>query len=290
MKKSIFIFLILMMVFVLAGCEQPSMSLDKNDVKLAETPDDYEFTKVVSYSTFSKYITYTLVEENMRQAKMSLTIIGSGSIQINTMALLGADPRTGERIGQSKTSISCYNPMFGVKGSQIAFIRGNKNYIDENIYYYSGSKKSTIADKYYMDIPESSDSIKAFLSSSEDDFVSVMTLVNELKEGGLIEDPDTVIKKATKKGITYYKIEFGRTNEYFAGVEKYLFIIAMNGKKLYGIRARVDMADNGSSVGATLYCDLRPVKKAKFEVPTEFDGYITYAEHQNNIQVAIRNL
>lgn len=290
MKKSIFIFLILMMVFVLAGCEQPSMSLDKNDVKLAETPDDYEFTKVVSYSTFSKYITYTLVEENMRQAKMSLTIIGSGSIQINTMALLGADPRTGERIGQSKTSISCYNPMFGVKGSQTAFIRGNKNYIDENIYYYSGSKKSTIADKYYMDIPESSDSIKAFLSSSEDDFVSVMTLVNELKEGGLIEDPDTVIKKATKKGITYYKIEFGRTNEYFAGVEKYLFIIAMNGKKLYGIRARVDMADNGSSVGATLYCDLRPVKKAKFEVPTEFDGYITYAEHQNNIQAAIRKL
>ncbi len=290
MKKSyLLLILMLCITLMLTSCNSVSSSLDKNDAKITDVPEDYEFTKVISYDSYSKYITYTLIEENLRNVKMSISLVGSGSVTMDSLALMGTEKKTGERIGMAKTTIGCYNPYMGMKGNQSTYIRGYKSYNDVNLTHYYNGKKVSIADKYYMDIPAQEDSIKSFLSSSDDDFITIYDFVNELKEGGMIQDPDTVIKTARANGLTYYKIEFSRSLGYFSMIEDYYFLIVMNGKRFYGLKCKVNMNDTKEAVGAQLIVSIRPIKDS-FDVPTEFSGYISYDEYIKNLTNKMMNL
>ncbi len=283
MKKLFAFLLIGISAFTLAGCDTVSSSLDKDDVFI-EMPEDYEYTKVISYDQYSRSITFDNLNKSLRGVKMDLYTIAN-SIQTNTIAIATYDTKTGERIGAGKTKISpTMNPLLSASGTEMLYIRGNKAYVDINASYsvtttYGGTKTTTyaIVDKYHMDMPEDdTNGMNSFFgidptNPNTEGFVNPYTFLNALKDGGLIQDESTVIKTARSGGKTFFKIEFANPQLLNQGLINYEFIIVMNGRKFIGLYMHVkgDMGDgNTYYIGATIV----PFT-GKLDVPTEFTGY-----------------
>ena len=285
MKKWTSFLLIGVAMFGLTGCDTVSSSLDKDDVYI-EMPEDYEYTKVISYDEYSRSMTFDNLNKSLRGVKMDLYTIASGNVQTDTIAIATYDNKTGERIGAGKTTISStYNPLIKASGGEMMYVRGDKAYVDINARYIvtspvGGSTYTTdvtINDKYHMDLPiADTNGMGSFFgidptNPNTEGFVNPYTFVNAMKEGGLIQDEGTVIKTARDGVRTFFKIEFA--NQYYLNpaLIEYEFIIVMNGRKFAGLYMHVkgDMGNNQTYyIGATIV----PFS-GKLEVPTEFSGY-----------------
>ena len=282
--------LIAFSIVSLTGCDSVSASLDKNDVKLADAPSRTEFSSLpeITYQEYSRYVTYTIISEAMINIKMTVWTI-SNSIISDTIAIATKDNKTGERIGASKTKLSDSSGLFNLSGNQSSYIRGGKSYIDTSFRYTTGTNSVSISDKYHMDLPEGDErGVGTFFNNSSADpnnagFVSPYTLIEELKEGCMIEDATTVIRKARVDGITYYNVEFGNLPSIADNLTEVYFVIAMNGKKFYGMRYYCTITDpEGHS--SYLHFDARPFT-GTLEVPYEFTGYEkTLEEYMEEMQ------
>ena len=137
--KKLFAILSLSLIgaFCLSGCGVPklSASLDKNDVKLPDCPDEKEFTKVITYESFSKAIVYEKINKALSNAKYNIYFIGNG-VQVDSIAIASVD-KNGDRIGACKTKIKAIgNPMFGMNGDQMTYIRGRTSYTSMSVSIY----------------------------------------------------------------------------------------------------------------------------------------------------------
>ena len=281
MKKLFTFLLIGVSAFALAGCDTVSTSLDEDDVNI-EMPEDYEYTKVISYDEYSRTLTFQNLTQALRGVKMDLYTIGGG-VTTDTIAIATHDFKTGERIGAAKSKISStFNPMIRANGNQMMYVRGNRAYVGINASYTvsaaSTTKTYSIIDKYHMDLPEDdTNGMGAFFSIDPTDpntegFVNPYTFVDAMKEGGMIQDPDTVIRTAREGGRTFFKIEFANPTYLNQGLIEYEFIVVMNGRKFDGLYMHVkgDAGNNNTYyIGATII----PFSKRYDDVPTEFTGY-----------------
>lgn len=277
--KNIFaIALTAISVVTMTGCEGVSASLDKNDVKLFNTPTKSEFTSLpeVSFGEYSRYVTYTIIADAMTNVKMAIWTAAS-SITCDTIAIATKDKKTGERIGASKTKLGDTSGLFNLKGNQSSYIRGGKSYVETNFSYTTNKTTVYISDKYHMVLPQGDErGVGTFFNNSSADpnnagFVSPYTLIEELKEGCMIEDSTTTIRKKKVEGITYYGIEFGDLPRIADNVTEIFFVLAMNGKKFYGMRYNCTITDpQGHS--SYLHFDAKPFT-GTLDVPYEFSGY-----------------
>ena len=281
MKKFLAFLLIGISAFALAGCDTVSSSLDEDDVYI-EMPDEINYTKVISYDEYSRTLTFQDLTKALSGVKMDIYTSGGG-IQTDTIAIATRDSKTGERIAAGKTKISSrFNPLIRANGNQMMYVRDDTSYVDINATYtvsaMSTTKTYSIVDKYHIDLPkDDTNGMASFFSIDPTDpntegFVNPYTFVNAMKEGGLIQDPDTVIKTARQDGRTFFRIEFANMYALNQGLIEYDFVVVMNGKKFNGLYMHVkgDAGNNSTFViGATIV----PYTKKYNDVPTEFQGY-----------------
>ena len=307
MKRLCHIFLSLLSCVSLAGCNtgmnggSVSDSLDKHDVYLADMPQDYEFTDLVSYDNFSKYVAYNAINEALMNAKFYISFIGNG-ISISGMAIASVDAKTGERIGAYKGEIEGISQVQGMNGKMNTYIRGSRSYSDFNLslYYadYNTSKRKTanISGKYYMDIPSSDEKgVGSFFgdnAAENPEFVNPYFFVETLKEdNGLIQDSGTSITKARMDGIDYYRITFASGFYGHLGISESEFTIAMNGKRIYGLAIKNVYTLQGSTSKMYSTVHMRPFTGKLTYVPETFDGYnMSYEQYMDYLSNEIMNL
>ncbi len=299
MKKFATFLLAIIPMFALTGCDTVSSSLDEDDVYI-EMPDDIQYTTVISYDEYSRTMTFENLANALKGVKMDLYTISD--IVTDTIAIATYDAKTGERIGAGKTKISStFSPLIRASGNQMMYVRGDTAYVDIDATYtvtvpISGAKTSTysIVDKYHMNMPhDDTNGMGSFFSIDPTDpntegFVNPYTFLNELKEGGMIQDPNTVIKTAREGGRTFFKIEFANVDALNSGIIEYEFIVVMNGRKFVGLHMRVkgDMGNNRTYI---IKGQIVPFS-GKLDVPLEYVGFDkTLEQFLKDVQNAAMN-
>ena len=303
MKKIISgVILSLLVCLSLTGCSSgPSANLNKKDVNMTDMPEDYEFTKLVSYDSFSKYGAYSKVAEAFKSAKFDTYTIANGT-QINTMAIIGVD-KNGERVGKAKTVMDGFGAMNGMDGTSTTYVRGSRSYTDMSISIYmmvptsssSFSKKSgSFAAKYHQDIPITDEKgVGSFFGDNAAEnptFINPYFFIDTLKENGVIRDSDTTIYKASESGVDYYRITFGSAFFDPYGISECKFTLAISHSKIYGMALRITYSlPESPNIKNYFAVQMRPFTGTINDVPDEFSGYdMTIEEYmvalQNRIQ------
>ena len=292
--KKLFSTLILVATasFCLTGCNNSvSASLDKKDAVFV-VPEDYEFTKVVSYNEYSKYCVYNTINNTLKNAKFRISYLGGG-INMSATAIASVDGKTGERIGASKiTFAKGASVLYGLTGSQMTYIRGAKSYSSFDFNFFTANptngarKTGSLSGKYYMDIPSSDEKgVGTFFgdnSAENPEFINPYFFLDKLQENGLISEGGTEIKKARKDGIDFYLIDFGIGFYDQFGITECEFILAMNGKKVYGVH--LDLKYTQANMTSYSYVYMKPFTGTLKDVPTSFEGYdMSFEEYSKKL-------
>ena len=297
--KKLFAVLSLSLIgaFCLSGCGVPkvSASLDKNDVKLPDCPNENEFTKVITYESFSKAVVYEKINKALSNAKYNIYFIGNG-VEVDSIAIASVDKK-GERIGACKTKIKAIgNPMFGMNGDQMTYIRGRTSYtsMSVSIYEYdpisNSTKKGNFSAKYHMDIPASDvkgvGSFFGDVAAENPNIVNPYFFIDTLKENGVISDNKTTIKTKKVDNITYYLVQFSSDFLTPLCVSENTFIIAMYNKSIYGMKLRTKYyLENDPETYLYSGVALMPFTGTLKDVPTSFGGYeMTMEEYFKALQ------
>ena len=276
MKKIFFVILLLLCIFSLSGCTKSvSNSVDKNDVKLVDVPEDEDFTKEVSFTDFSKYVAYQTINDAFKNAKYDIWTLNQ--VEMSSIAISSVDKKTGERIAISKTKITCNNPFTGYNGNAMSYVRGNRYYSSQNLTAYynasSGKRTATYSGKYYQDIPATDEKgVGSFFGDNAAEnavFTNPYNMIEQLKEGGIIEGG--TIYKARANGYTYYKVVFSADIYNSYSITKFYLLFVMNGRKPVGMRMRVGITQGDMT--NYLHVTMVPFKGNLDSVPETFEGY-----------------
>ena len=295
MKRFHIIFVLFLITLLMSGCKV-SASLDKDDAKLDDAPEANKFVDTISYDEFSRYVSYDLVNEAIDDVKMSISILVPNVMTIDSVTIISKDSKTKERIGASKTQISINKASINQTGNQITYIRDDKCYVEQNLKLYDNHKTINFSGKYKIDIATNDkNSIDLFWETTNEvdtSFVSPSKLIELLNFQELMENEATLIKKVKVKGITYYQIEFA----YLLGINllgfHYRFLIAMDGKKFYGLRLEVELPSGDIDDTKTIVrIDIRTFNR-KLDVPKSFSSEYDYTfdQHLAKLNQAISSL